>query len=207
MISADDALQQLKDGNARYMQDDLAPTAFGSQARRDELSGGQAPFAVILGCSDSRAPAELIFDQGLGDLFVVRVAGNVICPEVMGSIEFACSKFGTRLVLVMGHTGCGAVTATVDCINDPDMELTPSLETIIGDIRPNIEDMVTRRDELGLDRPSLLKQAELANVAASVNELKGGSKLLKHLMTFEGLQVHGSVYDLATGSVEFTPVS
>ena len=203
MNLANEALQRLREGNARYVRDDIAPANFCSQARRDELSDGQAPFAVILGCSDSRAPAELIFDQGLGDLFVVRVAGNVICPETMGSIEFACSKFGTRLIVVMGHTGCGAVAATVDYINDPAMELTASLESIVRDIRPSVEGVVAEGTQLG--RKDLIRQAERLNVAHSVDQLTSDSPLLCDLIENEGLQVCGSMYDLASGTVEWSP--
>ena len=114
MISANAALDRLRTGNARFVRNDSTMRL--SELNRSALAAGQAPFAIILGCSDSRVPAELVFDQGLGDLFVIRVAGNIVAPSQIGSVEFAAEKLGSRLVVVMGHTNCGAVAATLDAV-------------------------------------------------------------------------------------------
>src|SRR5262249_8676874 len=108
------ALDRLRDGNRRFASNQPASVFLSSRARRAELVAGQRPFAIVLGCSDSRVPAELVFDQGLGDLFVIRVAGNIVAPSQIGSVEFAVSRFGTPLVVVLGHSQCGAVTATLE---------------------------------------------------------------------------------------------
>ena len=150
MIPARQALERLKDGNRRFVTGRLDLGAAADEARRSELVEGQEPFAVILGCSDSRVPAEIVFDQGLGDLFVIRVAGNIVAPSLVGSVEFAADKLGTRLVVVMGHSGCGAVQATLDELERPSASRSPNLHSIVERIRPSVEPLL--ETELKTDR-------------------------------------------------------
>lgn len=171
------------------------------RVRRGELLSGQEPFAVILGCSDSRVPAELIFDQGLGDLFVIRVAGNVVAPSQVGSVEFAAQMFGTQLVVVMGHTQCGAVEVTVNQLTQPESLRSPNTRAIVNRIKPAIEPLMAQSPPL--TRSELLTQAVRANVRASVDHLMNGSDILKGLITEGALRVVGAEYSLETGRVEF----
>jgi carbonic anhydrase len=175
-----------------------------SQLRRGELVQGQKPFAIVLGCSDSRVPAEIVFDQGLGDLFVIRVAGNIVAPSQVGSVEFAAEAFGTRLVVVMGHTLCGAIETTLEVIEKPNVQRSPNLLSIVGRVRPAIEALVYT--ELARDRPRLMREAVRANVRASVSQLKHGSALLERLVLEQGLRVVGAEYSLESGEVDFFDV-
>ena len=170
-------------------------------AKRAALAVGQEPFAIILGCSDSRVPAELVFDQGFGDLFVIRVAGNIVAPSQVGSVEFAASRFGTRLVVVLGHSGCGAITATLEEITGQATSQSRNLRSIVDRVRPSIETLLSgRRDN---DPQTLIQDAVRANVRASVNHLRHGSALLEQLSRSAGLQVVGAEYSLETGVVTF----
>jgi carbonic anhydrase len=164
--------------------------------RRRELANGQAPFAIILGCSDSRVPAEIVFDQGLGDLFVIRVAGNIVAPSQIGSIEFAAERFGTRLVVVMGHSQCGAVLATLESLRRPDAAPSRNLSSIVERIRPAIDSLQ------GPDAESLMAEAVRANVRHSVRQLRNGSESLERL-TREGLVIAGAEYSLQSGLVDW----
>src|SRR5438067_9648001 len=119
MISAREALERLREGNRRFVRGVRSSDLLVSEARRSELAAGQQPFAIVLGCSDSRVPAEIVFDQGLGDLFVIRVAGNIVAPSQVGSVEFAAARYGTRLVVVLGHSECGAILATLEELQQP----------------------------------------------------------------------------------------
>lgn len=201
MIAAEDALERLQAGNRRFVADLGRLDILRSQTRRSELVGGQAPFAVILGCSDSRVPVEIIFDQGLGDLFVIRVAGNIIAPSLVGSVEFAAEKFGTRLVVVLGHTGCGAVQATVDELQRPSANQSPNLRSIVDRVRPAVEGLLAT--ELAQNRQELVREAVRANVRISANQLRHGSAILERLSLENGLVVVGAEYALETGVVEF----
>ena len=198
-VSATDALERLRQGNARFVENVAAANA--SHDRRAELVRGQAPFATILGCSDSRAPAELVFDQGLGDLFVIRVAGNIIAPSLVGSVEFAAERFGTKLVVVMGHTQCGAILATVEQLRRPSGGGSPNVQDIVDRVRPAVESVVATRPDLQGD--ALIREAVRANIRASVGQLRHGSPLLEGLIRRDGLLVVGAEYDLETGVVEF----
>lgn len=169
--------------------------------RRRELVAGQAPFAIILGCSDSRVPAEIVFDQGLGDLFVIRVAGNVVAPSQVGSVEFAAERFGTRLVVVLGHSMCGAVTATLEELERPRANRSPNLRSIVDRIRPAVETLL--ETDLRRDRDALLRQAVRANIRASVDHLRHGSRIIEELIQRDGPLVVGAEYSLETGAVEF----
>lgn len=200
MISATEALERLREGNRRYVAGDRSADAAMDHARRSELVGGQEPFAVILGCSDSRVPVEMIFDQGLGDLFVIRVAGNIVASSQIGSIEFAAERFGTRLVVVLGHTRCGAVGATLEQLQLPDENQSRNLLSIVDRIRPAVEGLLTT--ELRDDPAALSRQAVRANVHASVEGLRHGSQLLEDLVQNDELMVVGAEYSLETGVVE-----
>jgi carbonic anhydrase len=162
---------------------------------------GQAPFAIVLGCSDSRVPAELVFDQGLGDLFVIRVAGNVVAPSQVGSVEFAAARFHVRLVVVLGHTQCGAVEATLEALRGDSTPESRNLQSIVDRIRPAVEGLMNT--DVRNDPAELMRQATRANVRAAVNQLKHGSEILEALTARHGLLVVGAEYSLSTGRVEF----
>jgi carbonic anhydrase len=199
MLSAKAALERLKTGNSRYVQGVRSVESMLSHSRRDDLLQPQTPFAIVLGCSDSRAPAEIVFDQGLGDLFVIRVAGNIVAPSGIGSVEFAAERFGTRLVVVMGHTNCGAIQATLEAIVGS-APASRNLMSIVNRVRPGIEGLVGT--DLAHDPARLAREAMRANVRASVNQLRHGSEVLER-QAEQGLAVVGSELDLATGEVQF----
>src|SRR5688572_24693425 len=138
MTPALDALRRLGAGNRRFVANRSTGSAVLHPDRRAELVAGQEPFAIVLGCSDSRVPAELVFDQGFGDLFVIRVAGNIVAPSQVGSVEFAASRFGTRLVVVMGHSQCGVVLATLDEVQGRAKSETAHLRSIVDRVRPSV---------------------------------------------------------------------
>ena len=195
------ALDRLRDGNARFVSGVRSVDALLSGARRAELVEGQAPFAVILGCSDSRVPVELVFDQGVGDLFVIRVAGNVVAPSQVGSVEFAAEKFGTRLVVVLGHTRCGAVQATLEELQRPRGTASANLRSIVDLVRPAVESLMLT--ELRHDPEELARQAVRANVRVAAGHLRHGSPVLERLIRNDGLLVVGAEYALETGVVDF----
>ena len=200
MISAREALDRLRDGNRRFVDGVQQGEIPSNQTRRIELTSGQAPFGIILGCSDSRVPAEIVFDQGLGDLFVIRVAGNIVAASQIGSVEFAAERFGTPLVVVLGHSQCGAVQATVEELMLPREGQSPNLRSIVDRIRPSVEALLDT--ELRRDPEALISRATRANVRASVNQLRHGSRLLEQRIQSDGLLVVGAEYSLATGVVD-----
>ena len=201
MLNAREALERLREGNTRFASNQAAEGGLSNPIRRAELVSGQEPFAIILGCSDSRVPAELVFDQGFGDLFVIRVAGNIVAPSQVGSVEFAASRFGTRLVVVMGHSQCGAVVATLDELQGRSASSSRNLRSIVERVRPAVETV------LGSwhvdDRELLLHESVRANVRASAAHLRHGSELLEQLIQSDGLIVVGAEYSLETGVVDF----
>jgi carbonic anhydrase len=201
MISARDALALLQDGNRRFASDDSNRDAITGRVRRLELAASQEPFAVILGCSDSRVPVEIVFDQGLGDLFVIRVAGNIVAPSQIGSVEFAAEQFGTRLVVVLGHTGCGAIETTLQQLQRPVENQSHNLHSIVDLIRPSVVGLL--QTELRHDMPALGRAAVRANIRASVKHLRHGSDIIEHLIQKAGLFVVGAEYSLETGIVDF----
>ena len=201
MTAAQEALERLQEGNRRFVNNRQKGASLTDAARRTELVGGQTPFAIILGCSDSRVPAEIVFDQGLGDLFVIRVAGNIVAPSLVGSVEFAADRFGTRLVVVLGHTQCGAVGATLEAIRSPGGEGSPNLRSIVDRIRPSLEELVT--GDSAADSDALYERAVRANIRSSANYLRHGSKILEDLIENDGLRVVGAEYSLETGVVDF----
>ena len=201
MISALEALERLAEGNLRFVSDARDSTSLVGHARLSELAAGQEPFAIILGCSDSRVPAEIIFDQGLGDLFVIRVAGNIVAPSQVGSVEFATERFGTQLVVVLGHSVCGAVLATLEELQRPTENRSPNLRSIVDRIRPSLESLFD--SELRHNADDLVKHAVRANIRASVDQLRHGSQLLERLIQKDELVVVGAEYSLDTGVVDF----
>lgn len=190
------ALERLMEGNRRFREPSTTAAPRAWDPRRAEEA--QRPFAIVLGCSDSRTPVEILFDQGLGDLFVVRVAGNIVAPSLVGSVEFAASQFGTRLVVVMGHTRCGAVTATVNAIQSGLGPESRNIRSITDRIAPHVEGLVRTADP-----NTLLRDAVLANVRASVDHLRHASPLLERLVSAGRVVVVGALYELETGRVEF----
>jgi carbonic anhydrase len=195
-----EALERLELGNLRFRQG-LADNA--ARTWSTEISvAAQRPFAIILGCSDSRTPVEILFDQGFGDLFVVRIAGNIVAPSVVGSIEFAASQFGSRLVVVMGHTRCGAVSATVRALATGLGPESKNIRSITDRIAPHIESLM--HDGSGdVDSDVRLRAAVRANVRASVDHLRHGSALLEELVLTGRISVVGAEYELETGIVHF----
>ena len=194
-----EALERLRAGNARFVANELSRAI--SDVERARLASGQEPFAVILGCSDSRVPTEVVFDQGLGDLFVIRVAGNIVAPSQIGSIEFAAQKFATRLVVVLGHTHCGAVEATIDELLQPDEKQSRNIAAIVSRIKPSVIDLLERGDVT--DRDELVQKAVRENVRYAANALRHGSDIIEELIGKDELLIVGAEYSLDTGVVEF----
>ena len=202
MKLAQDALASLREGNDRFVADVRRQDTSTTQARRQELSAGQEPFAIILGCSDSRVPAEIIFDQGLGDLFVIRVAGNIVAPSQIGSVEFAAERYGSRLVVVLGHSKCGAILATLEALQAPKVvNRSLNQHSIVDRVRPSVEGLLAT--ELRHDPDTLVQHAVRANIRASANHLRHGSPVIEQLILNDGLLVVGAEYSLETGIVEF----
>ena len=201
MISAREGLERLREGNRRFVSDVRSRDTLTSQTRRAELATGQEPFAIVLGCSDSRVPAEIVFDQGLGDLFVIRVAGNIVASSQVGSVEFAAARFGTPLVVVLGHSQCGAVLATLEELQQPTEQRSRNLRSIVDRVRPSVEALLAT--ELRHDPDALVRQAVRANIRASTNQLRHGSADLEQLIQGSRLLVVGAEYSLETGVVEF----
>lgn len=202
MISAEEALERLRNGNSRFVSGLRSDGIRSNDLRRALTKDQQNPFAIILGCSDSRVPAEIVFDQGLGDLFVIRVAGNIVASSQIGSVEFAASNFGTPLAVVLGHSQCGAVLATLEYLRDPERrEHSANSRSIIDRIRPSVEKLL--ESEHADDTEQLAEAAVRANVEASVNRLMHGSEILEELIGRNALRVVGAEYSLETGAVEF----
>jgi carbonic anhydrase len=201
MISAREALERLREGNRLFASGVRSSDTLISQARRSELAVAQEPFAIILGCSDSRVPAEIVFDQGLGDLFVIRVAGNIVASSQIGSVEFAAERFGTPLVVVLGHSRCGAVLATLEELMRPRENQSRNLRSIVDRIRPSVEALLAT--ELRDDPEALVRHAVRANVRVSANHLRDGSEVIEQLIQRDGLLVVGAEYCLETGVVDF----
>lgn len=201
MIPPLEALDRLREGNRRFVSEVPGRESLTTQARRTEVAAGQEPFAVILGCSDSRVPAEIVFGQGLGDLFVIRVAGNIVAPSQVGSVEFAASLYGVRLVVVLGHSQCGAVLATLDELRKGAEHQSKNLRSIVDRIQPSVESLLTT--EVRHDRDALVRHAVRANIRFSADHLRHGSEILEQLIQTNGLLVVGAEYSLETGLVDF----
>jgi len=201
MIAAKEALQRLRQGNLRFVSNARSVAALADETRRGQVATEQAPFAVILGCSDSRVPVEIVFDQGLGELFVIRVAGNIVAPSQVGSVEFAAERFGTRLIVVLGHSRCGAVEATLEELQRPTENQSRNLRSIVDRIRPSVEGLLASPERRGTDE--LVHQAVRANIRASANHLRHGSQMIEELIQTNELVVVGAEYSLDTGVVDF----
>jgi carbonic anhydrase len=201
MIPARDALQRLREGNLRFANDVRSVESLTSPRRRAELAAGQEPFAAILGCSDSRVPVEIVFDQGLGDLFVIRVAGNIVAPSQVGSVEFVAERFKTRLVVVLGHSRCGVIQTTLEQLQGPTATQSRNVLSIVSRVKPSIEALL--ETDLKHDPEALARHAVRANVRASADHLRHGSQIIEQLIQTDGLVVVGAEYSLETGLVEF----
>lgn len=201
MIPAQEALDRLRAGNRRFVSHDRLHAELTNPARRNEVATGQEPFAIILGCSDSRVPAEFVFDQGLGDLFVIRVAGNIVAPSQIGSVEFAAERYATRLVVVLGHSSCGAVLATLDELQQPQENQSVNLRSIVDRIRPSVEPLLAT--DLRHDSEALVRNAVRENVRVSADHLRHGSEVLERMIQDHGLLIVGAEYSLESGVVEF----
>ena len=201
MTTGQEALQRLREGNERFAAEANTGETFLRHMRGAKTDFKQQPIAIILGCSDSRVPVEIVFDQDLGDLFVIRVAGNIAAPSQLGSIEFAAAEFGTPLVVVMGHTHCGAILGTLEQLRRPTEARSPHMRFIAERIRPAVADLMA--PELRYDRETLIRKSVRANVAQSVEQLRRGSKILERLIGIGQLRVIGAEYSLETGRVEF----
>jgi carbonic anhydrase len=201
MITAAEALERLREGNGRFVRNVRDSSALVGDARRAQLVDGQEPFAIVLGCSDSRVPAELVFDQGFGDLFVIRVAGNVVAPSQVGSVEFAAARFGTPLVVVLGHSRCGAIVATLEALEQPMPGSFRNLRSIVDRVRPSVEPLL--KTDLAGDPNRLVAAAVRANIRVSAEHLRSGSEILESLIRDGRLAVVGAEYSLDTGVVDF----
>jgi carbonic anhydrase len=201
MNAADQALQRLRAGNARFVAGEGASQATDRRVRREQLTDGQAPFAIILGCADSRVPVEVVFDQGLGDLFVIRVAGNIVSSTQLGSIEFAAAELGVRLVLVLGHTRCGAMAAALRAVQDHKVPGSDNLRRIVDAILPSAHRALADAGQFCQD--DLVDAIGRENVRHSVDTIRNASGIIRQLIEDAGLEVVGAEYSLATGAVEF----
>lgn len=201
MITASEAIERLKKGNQHFVSGVRSVDSIVKQLKRADFVEGQTPFAVILGCSDSRVPAEIIFDQGLGDLFVIRVAGNIVAPSQVGSVEFAVEQFGIPLVVVLGHSMCGAVRATIDEIECPSEHQSSNVLSIVNRIKPVVEPLF--KTELRHDREELLALSIRSNILSATNHLRHGSQMLEQLVNQGDLEIWSAEYSLKTGQVEF----
>jgi carbonic anhydrase len=201
IVSALAALDRLRDGNQRFISNYRSSDGGSSQARRSAVANAQEPFAIVLGCSDSRVPAEIVFDQGLGDLFVIRVAGNIVAPSQVGSVEFAAERFGTRLVVVLGHSNCGAILATLEELGRPSVDQSRNLRSIVDRVRPSVETLMAT--DLKNQPEALVREAVRANIRMSAHHLRHGSEILEQLIQRKGLVVVGAEYSLETGLVDF----
>ena len=201
MIAAREALQRLRSGNARFVAGEVAGRESGLPTRREQLTDRQVPFAIVVGCSDSRVPVEVVFDQGLGDLFVIRVAGNIVSSTQLGSIEFAAVELGARLVLVLGHTRCGAVAAALRAVQDDEEPGSDNLRRIVDMIRPAVNRAMA--DAGNGCRDELVDAIGREHVRHSVGAIRSGSGIIRRLIEEDGLEVVGAEYSIATGVVEF----
>ena len=201
MKTADESLARLRAGNLEFVAEMGGNGAQVNENRRRELVTGQEPFAIILGCSDSRVPAEIVFNQGLGDLFVIRVAGNIVAPSQIDSVEFSAARHGARLVVVLGHSQCGAILATIEELGRPSEDQSRKLRSIVDRVRPSVEALLDT--EIAKNPEELVRRAVRNNIRMSVNQLRRGSAALEHLIANEGLRIVGAEYSLETGVVEF----
>jgi carbonic anhydrase len=205
MMSAHEALERLKNGNREFVSRMKGGDVALSEEKRMQLPQVQDPFAIVLGCSDARVPAEIVFNQGLGDLFMIRVAGNIVAPSQVGSVEFAAARYNAPLVVVLGHTQCGGILATIEALQNPEEQPSRDLLSIVNRVRPSVEPLF--KTELRNDMDALVRHAVRANVAVSVNHLRHGSAMLEQMVKEGRLAVVGGEYSLETGEVEFFDIA
>jgi carbonic anhydrase len=201
-MNADQALEALIAGNKQFVKTSSQGKELQTKVEDAKLNE-QKPFAIVLGCSDSRVPAELVFDQGFGDLFVIRVAGNIVAPSQIGSVEFACQQFGTQLVVVLGHSKCGAIAATVDALLSDTEEMSPNIGAIVDRVTPAVLPIIEECS--GGDRDELLQKSMRANVEQSVRMLRMRSRILRGLVNRHQLRIVGAEFCIETGEVSFRP--
>jgi len=200
-LNGSEALKSLQEGNRRFTEDINGNDIETNSAQRSALVEKQEPIAIILGCADARVPAEIVFDQNLGDLFVVRVAGNIAKASQIGSIEYAVAHLGTRLIVVLGHSSCGAVAATVDAVVSSSPALSPGLDSLISTITPAVKTVMA--NNTNLDTETLIARSIQENVRNSVKELQANSEILKDILINDDLLILGAEYNLETGAVNF----
>lgn len=197
-------IQDLVAGNKRFLEGHSSQSSDSSLRKLKEFAKtGQFPKAIVLCCSDSRAPVELIFDQDVGDLFVIRVAGNIVAPSLVGSVEFAASTYGTNVVLVMGHTQCGAVTATLNNILNSHEISSDNIHDIVSRIKPHVY-QIAQISELTFEEK--LMASVKANILASVSQLASSSTLIEQLVLTKKIKILGAIFELSTGCVHFLEV-
>jgi len=187
-------IDELKKGNARFRSGAMAARNYLSEKRSS--AAGQYPAAVILGCVDSRVPAEIVFDLGIGDTFIARVAGNVVNDDMLGSMEFACAASGAKLVLVLGHTACGAIKGAIDDV------VLGNLTGLLARIKPAIPATKFEGDK-STKNPNYVDAVARANVRSALAEIRRRSPILEDLERKENIKIAGAMYDLTTGAVEF----
>lgn len=203
-FEVDQVIKDLMEGNKRFLKgESIQDSKLSLRKLKDFAQNGQVPKAIVLCCSDSRAPVEMVFDQDIGDLFVIRVAGNIIAPSLIGSVEFAVSAFGTSLILVMGHTQCGAIRATLDHIENSHAIPSENIHDIVSRIKPHIYPIAQMRD-IGPD--DKFSRCVEANIAASVDQLSHSSRLIEGLLSQRKIKIRGAVLNLSSGKVDFLDI-
>jgi carbonic anhydrase len=195
MITPTEALGLLKRGNERFMNNLKANRNLLLQA--NETSEGQYPFAIILSCIDSRTSAELIFDQGLGDIFSVRIAGNIVNEDILGSMEFACKLAGAKIIVVLGHSKCGAIKGACDHAE------MGNLTTLLSKIRPAVEDELATKENRTSANPVFVENVAAINVKRTVNSIPEKSKILDQMLQNGEINIIGGMHDISTGKVTF----
>ena len=201
MISAIDAIERLRQGNLRFVDGKSNIDASQNKVARADLVHGQSPIAIVLACSDSRVPVEMIFDQGMGKLFVIRVAGNIVAPSQIGSIEFAAKQFGIKLVVVLGHSNCGAVIATLEELSLEQTHRSPNLGAIVDRVRPAVESLIEQNRDI--DDAATIDEAVTLNVRRSVDLVQQGSLIIEDLIESGELEIVGAEYSIGSGIVDF----
>jgi len=194
-ISPEEALELLKEGNKRFINNLKANRNLLQQA--NETSDGQHPFAVVLSCIDSRTSAEIIFDQGLGDIFSVRIAGNIINEDILGSMEFACKVAGSKIIAVLGHSGCGAVKGACDHVE------MGNLTALLAKIRPAVDDETTVTENRNSENSEFVDKVTLLNVKRTMKSILQRSTILKEMVDNKEILLVGGVHELSSGEVTF----
>jgi carbonic anhydrase len=192
------ALTLLQDGNKRFIQNLKANRNLLQQA--NETSNGQHPFAVVLSCIDSRTSAEIIFDQGLGDIFSIRIAGNIINEDILGSMEFACKVAGSKIIAVLGHTQCGAIKGACDHVE------MGNLTALLSKIKPAVDDEETITEQRNSKNDDFVEKVTLINVKHAMKSIIERSPILKEMLLNNQIKLVGGIHELSTGEVTFCEV-